>query len=313
MTIGAIISQIAQTIHHLTERVDTGLRNMPAPPFRDKTEARVTQAICAMQMGPAYCTRAENPYANLVLSLFQPMAAAAAPMERSSPKGTVVEFTVADADYRLFCTGEACSLQSQRPRPAKGIGEAVAETLAAMITFGATSCIEQPEPFDPDSIEIKIKVEEGWLFCAQPGMVAEEEDCHLDQNITNKISTCVYLEHIKQCEYYSCGEVVLERSDLYYDDDKLMTFLLSSSGYGDYLFAFTGNNVWPDGKFDVDLYLKNNNDPSENHYEWDKDGVRIVINKAAWSAQVWFRQPPDLCWAVYETPCSAEAAKACGK
>ncbi|MBI2346412.1 MAG: hypothetical protein HYV03_05940 [Deltaproteobacteria bacterium] len=124
-------------------------------------------------------------------------------------------------------------------------------------------------------------------------------------NIQGKISSCVYLNKIGD-NYYNCGD---EQKDLYYDHDKLMTFLLTPTYGNIFGVSFSGNNIWPDGMLNTCLEINQ----SAANLHWYGAGIAIVPDQDAWRARVDLRQPPDLCWAVYESCSPAQAEAICGK
>ncbi len=99
------------------------------------------------------------------------------------------------------------------------------------------------------------------------------------------------------------------------DQDELMLLLLSSSvsSGGECLGVdFAGNNSWPMSWFYKYYQPESGLLVLQKLFgEWTGGSnitpiMKIIPNKDTWSAQVWFRQSPDLCWAVYET-CADES------
>lgn len=200
----------------------------------------------------------------------------------------------------------------------------ISDRAAAVLTLFASAspfgCEPQEESSKPaedigQSKDVAPEVSQkpkGWVFCAKSGVVDSSEDCHLNQNVSDKMSTCVYLSNILQ------GQGELE--EIYYDHDALMSYLLGGPPGVSWItggdFVFIGNKEWPQGFLGKGTFFSKVKcaptlDPSWCKGLWkSEDGwatALITADETTWSAQVWFRQSPDLCWAVYETPCADES------
>ncbi|MDO8526489.1 MAG: hypothetical protein Q7T03_02240 [Deltaproteobacteria bacterium] len=194
----------------------------------------------------------------------------------------------------------------------KSVGEVLIGGLLSLflLPLSLGGCMEAPEPFLNDGGSPQVAPPpppppspagpEGIVFCKKTGVVDQNDDCHKNASLTAKMSTCVYLN------MYGYGDE--------FDHDKLMTFLLGyeSVHYQDEVFLL-GNNEWPqervgyNGHSSNDYIYPNSNKDKWTTFNSDKF-IRIIPNQENWTIQVWLRQPPDLCWAVYESPCADEAS-----
>lgn len=311
MTINKIINGVVEQF----DRVLAGpIPNDTPPQFQNRDEALRTAVICVISLGDALCNKKYNSNTNSLLKFFKPLAFLTG---NNSGK---IEWQ--GKNYDLSREGGRYFIKEIPPEPSWG-AEAL-KAVAGIFMLGLGGCDSAIRPFEADitdavADEPEVKeTKKGMKFCAEQGVVEAKEDCHqMNAKFGNKISTEIYLEKIvkrvtikdekyvlfSSCSNYSGGKEVSTK-----DLDSVMTFLLSNIDGID-LFFFDGNSFWPEN------YVQGNCTMASIIKE---DGVQkllsnplstgnimyIVPDKDDWSARIYMRQQPNLCWAVYKTPCN---------
>lgn len=260
---------------------------------------RKAAAICALEHGPDQCSFETNPQASRLLDRYQEIV-------KTLPATSDSQFIWNGIPFQLFCDNGYCKIQTMESETSWF--DTFVQIVAGILTLGLAGCDAEPRPTDPTTIaeqpqskpDVVIKDPvKAWEFCAKSGLVPKEQDCHLmNSKLGNKISTIIYLKDL------GLNQWCTGMSDIKFDFDKLMSYLLKNIGSSSHSFQFNGNSDWPEGYTDDPLCYSEATILSSNDTVSITDwAAKIIPNSNLWTIRLYLPQSPKLCWAVYEAPC----------